>query len=172
MVGTLVRGGSFLGQSGRLRSGHGTKCLEPALALALGLALFLSQCQACGQYSESWTVQFTPLSPKRNLHLGSYVLRRHFQIFVAITDRCLLHIILPIDFSLQTKCCWCFFTPFWNGSGNGKSNHLRVRFYSLCCRKSAIAWQHKNSVGEKHEKLADKLNLLTIKCLFLQGSQQ
>ena len=28
MVGTLVRTGSFLVRSGRLRSGHGTKCLE------------------------------------------------------------------------------------------------------------------------------------------------
>ena len=28
VVGTLVRTGSFLVRSGRLRSGHGTKCLE------------------------------------------------------------------------------------------------------------------------------------------------
>ena len=28
MVGTLVRAGRFLVRSGRLRSGHGTKCLE------------------------------------------------------------------------------------------------------------------------------------------------
>ena len=36
MVGTLVRPGSFLVRSGRLRSGHGTKCLETGPIRELG----------------------------------------------------------------------------------------------------------------------------------------